>query len=38
MSYGGEAPDRKGLITRREFMEKIAEERAMYQRMLHKVE
>jgi hypothetical protein len=28
----------KGLITRKEFMQKISEERATYQRMLHKVE
>jgi hypothetical protein len=28
----------KGLITREEFMQKISEERATYQRMLHKVE
>jgi hypothetical protein len=28
----------KGLITREEFTEKISEERAVYQRMLHKVE
>jgi len=27
----------KGLITREEFMQKISEERAAYQRMLHKV-
>ena len=27
----------KGLITREEFMRKISEERATYQRMLHKV-
>jgi predicted transcriptional regulator len=27
----------EGLITRQEFMEKISEERATYQRMLHKV-
>jgi hypothetical protein len=27
----------KGLITREEFMQKISEERATYQRMLHKV-
>jgi len=26
----------KGLITREEFMQKISEERAAYQRMLHK--
>jgi hypothetical protein len=28
----------KGLITREEFMQKISKERAVYQRMLHKVE
>ena len=28
----------KGLITREEFMAKISEERAVYQRILHKVE
>jgi hypothetical protein len=27
----------KGLITREEFMQKLPEERATYQRMLHKV-
>ena len=27
----------KGLITREEFMQKISEERATYQQMLHKV-
>jgi hypothetical protein len=27
----------KGLITREQFMQKISEERATYQRMLHKV-
>ena len=27
----------KGLISREEFMQKISEERATYQRMLHKV-